>query len=240
MSWKIAIVVALVTAVLLGLLTAPVADVVTRKLKVSNMEGGRGYLVLFLILAALVGGVVVGLISTRLVGATVWAQFWKAQGLSVLIGAALVLGIAGIALLEEVKPPRLNGRLLALEIEVYVPADRAPKAARAVDHLRMSLYAQRKDNAYIPIDTAGTRMEEGLLVVRARAPLHSASAERMLSLQVDDSISYTLDMPLRAKPRAADLAWTERQPMRLSEVQGTAYTYTDVLARYRVVEREAE
>lgn len=45
MSWKIAIVVALFTALVTAVITAPVADRVTKQMKVSNMEGGRGYMV---------------------------------------------------------------------------------------------------------------------------------------------------------------------------------------------------
>lgn len=86
------------------------------------------------------------------------------------------------------------------------------------------------------VDTARTTWEGDALVVRATADLNSAAVGRMLSLIVDDSMSYTLDMPLRPKPREADRQWTERMPLRLSTVTGTVYTNTALTARYRVVE----
>src|SRR6188508_1095259 len=77
MSWKIAIVVALLTALITAAITAPVADHVTQKMKVSNFEGGRGYMVILMILAAFVGGVIIGLVTTSMTGAASWGQFWK-------------------------------------------------------------------------------------------------------------------------------------------------------------------
>ncbi|HEX2617865.1 MAG TPA: hypothetical protein VHL57_10005, partial [Flavobacteriales bacterium] len=216
-------------------ITAPVADHVTKKMGVSNMEGGRGYAVIALILAGFVGGLIIGLVTTRVIGAVAWSQFWKVEGIALLAANVVLFGIAGACLATVPKPPLLNGRTLDLEVEIHVPTDLAPTAPFSEKNLRMSLYAGPKDNCYVDIDTARTRTEGDELVVRATASLNSAGMDRMFSLTVNDSVSYTLDMPLRPKPREADLAWTEPLPMRLSHITGTSYTYTRVLVRYRVV-----
>ena len=238
MSWKIAIVVALLTAVLTAIITAPVADHVTKKMKVSNMEGGRAYLVIFLIGAGLLGGGVIGVIATMVVGAMEWGQFWKAEGVALLFSNAALFSIAGLCLLSVPKPLRMDGQLVALDIEVFVPEANGPVGKPSKKNLYMSLYANNDDNRYVEIDHGRVRHVEGMFVIQAEAALNTVSHNRMLSLTINDSIGYTLDMPLVPVPRKKDLEWTDRMRTRLSKVTDTTYEYTDVLVRYRVVKKE--
>jgi MFS family permease len=237
MSWKIAILVALLTAVITGTVTAFVADYVTKAMKVSNFEGGRGYAVMFLILAALVGGLIIGLVTTGVVGALEWGHFWKAQGWSLLVSNGTVFGIAGLCLLSVPKKLLLDGEAIALEAEIFVPDDLGPTGSPNEGNLYLSLYAGKDDNNFVKIDTTRLRHEEGMLVIPVETPLNTVAPLRMLSLTVNDSMGYTLDMPLQPAPRKEDLAWTERLPMRLSKVSNVKYEYTRVLVRYRVVKK---
>jgi MFS family permease len=237
MSWKIAILVAFLTAVITGAVTAFVADHVTKAMKVSNFEGGRGYAVMFLILGALIGGVIIGLVTTGAVGAVDWGHFWKAQGWSLLASNGIVFTIAGLCLLSVPKQLLMDGELIALKAEIFVPDDLGPTGPPNEKDLYLSLYAGKDDNHYVDIDTNRLRHEEGMLVIPVEADLNTVSPGRMLSLTVNDSIGYTLDMPLQPAPRKEDLAWTERLPMRLSKVSNVKYEYTRVLVRYRVVKK---
>jgi hypothetical protein len=80
MSWKIAIVVALLTGIITALVTIPVADQVTRMHGVSDREGARAMgIVFFLAPLALVGGLLLGLLGTKLAGAVEWVQFGRAH-----------------------------------------------------------------------------------------------------------------------------------------------------------------
>jgi MFS family permease len=238
MSWKIAILVAFITALVTGAVTAPVADHVTKAMKVSDMEGGRGYLVVFLILVALVGGAIVGVLMTRVAGAVEWHQFWKAQGFALLAGLGLLFAIAGAFLLSVPSKVSMDGHALGLDFEVLVPKELAPKAPVTAEALRMSLYVGPDDNRYVELDTAQLRWVGETLMITGQAALNTVGHGRMLSLIIADSTSYTLDMPLRARPREEDLAWTDPLPMRLSTVAGTGYTYTPITVRYRVVKKE--
>ena len=237
MSWKIAILVALLTAVITGAVTAFVADHVTKAMKVSNFEGGRGYAVMFLILAALVGGVIIGLVTTGVVGSVQWGHFWKAQGWSLLVSNGIVFAIAGLCLLSLPKQLLMDGELIALDAEIFVPEDLGPTGSPDEKNLHLSLYANKDDNRYVDIDTNKLRHEAGMLVIPVEADLNTVSPGRMLSLTVNDSVGYTLDMPLQPAPGKEDMAWTERLPMRLSKVANTKYEYTRVLVRYRVVRK---
>ena len=231
MSWKISIVVALLTTIITAGVTAPVSDHVTKKMGVSNFEGGRGYAVMFLILAALIGGLIIGLVTTGVVGAVEWGHFWKAQGYSLLVSNGAVFAIAGLCLLSVPKQLLMDGELVALEAEIFVPDDLGPTGRPDEKNIHMSLYAGKDDNHYVDIDTTRLRHEAGMLVIPVEADLNTVAPFRMLSLTVNDSIGYTLDMPLQPAPRKEDLAWTERLPMRLSEVSNVKYEYTRVLVR---------
>lgn len=240
MSWKIAIVVALLAGLVTAVITAPVADHVTKAMKVSDREGGRGMAIAFLFIpAGFIGGLLLGLLATKLSHATEWGHFWKAEGIALAMSLGGVGIIAGLCLLSIDRPPLLDGCLMDLEAEVYVPRALQPKGTTE-NALRMSLYATRDDNRYVDIDRKRLKNLDDQLVIPVRTPLHSVAPGRMLTLTVDDSVSYTLDMPLQAVPRKADLEWTDRMPMRLSKITGTGYTYTEVFVRYRVVKAPKE
>ena len=238
MSWMIAIVVAIITALVTAVLTAPVSDHVTKKLGVSNFEGGRGMAIAFIFIpAGFIGGFLLGLLGTKLVHALEWAQFWKAAGLSLAMSLGALGAIAGMFLLSIAKPPLLDGELLELQAEILVPRDLQPKDTLSDRNPRVSLYATRDDNRYVEIDTKALRPGGDTLLIPLRTPLNTVSGQRMLSLTIDDRVGYTLDMPLQPAPRKEDLAWTEHLPMRLSQVTNTQYEYTRVLVRYRVVKK---
>jgi MFS family permease len=182
MSWKIALLVAFLNALLIGGLTILVADYVTRALKVSDFEGGRGMAVFFFFVpAGLIGGALLGVLGTKLAGAVEWSQFWKAMGAAALLGNFVLFGIAGFALLSVVKPPLIDGRSLALELEFFVPPSLAPAGDPKQAGLQVSLYAGDKDNQYSEVDTARIRSEEGYLIVPATAGLNSVSHIHMVS-----------------------------------------------------------
>lgn len=240
MSWKIAIAVALLTGIVTALVTFPLADKVTRMLKVSDFEGGRGMAVVFLFVpAGLIGGLLLGLLGTKLVHAVEWSHFWKAAGVSLLMSHVALFSIAGLSLLSIVHPPLLDGHALALEIEVTVPLSLMPDGRLDPQKVRMSLYAGDKDNHHADIDTAHIAQKDGVALVRAEARLNSKAAFRMLAFNAEGFDGFALDpLPLPPKPTTKDLLWTERMPMREAKVTGTQYIYTKVLLRYRVVKKE--
>ena len=240
MSWKIAIAVALLTGLITALVTIPVADKMTRLLGVPDREGGRGMLVVFILIpAGFIGGLLLGLLGAKLMHVVEWSQFWKTTGVSLLMSHAALFGIAGLASLSIVHPPLLDGHALALEIEVTVPVRLMPDGKITPKLLQMSLYAGDKDNQYAEVDTAHVVQKDGIALVRAEARLNSKADFRMLSFHNEGVEGFALDpLPLPRTPTEKDLQWTEPMPMREAKVTGTKYTYTEVMLRYRVVKKE--
>ena len=236
MSWKIAITVALLTGIITAVITAPVADRITKAHGVSDFEGGRGMMLAFLLIpAGFIGGVLIGLLCTKLVHAVEWAQFWKAAGLSIGLSLVTLFSIAGLSLLTIIRPPLLEGRELTLQLEVHVPLQHITPQSRGKDKIRMSLYAGPKDNQYATIDTAGYRESEGALVVTANAALNSRSSMRTVSFLIEDHTWLAADLALPASPGEQDLEWTGLMPMREARTSGAQTVTTDTYFRYRVV-----
>jgi MFS family permease len=239
MSWKIALLVGLLTAIITAVVTAPVADKVTRMHGVSDFEGGRGMAIAFVLIpAGFIGGFLLGLLGTKLVHALEWSQFWKALGLSVLLGQAGLWGIAGLSLLSIPRPPLLDGETLALEVEVSVPLARVTPGARGPNGIRLSLYAGGKDNHYAEIERDRFREVDGQLVVTALAGLNSTPPFRTLSFHIEDHTWLAFDLSaLPAVPTGKDLEWSEQRPMRDAQRSDPGAAPSDVLLRYRVVKQ---
>ena len=236
MSWRIALVVALLTAVITAIVTAPVTDKVTRMHGVSDFEGGRGMLIAFILIpAGFIGGFLVGLLGTKLVHATEWNQFWKAAGLSVVMGQAALFGIAGLSVLTLPRPPLINGQQLSLEIEVRVPRSRITPDAKEPNGIRLSIYAGPKDNHYADIDRSRFREEGDDLMVTAIAPLRSRSHGRVASFHILDHTWLAADIELPARPAESDTSWSALKPMREARTAGSNAISTDVRMRYRVM-----
>ncbi len=236
MSWKIALLVALLSGIITAVVTIPVADKVTELSGVSNFEGKRGYAIAFIFIpAGFIGGFLLGLLGTRLVHATEWAHFWKAAGLSIVLGQAALFSIAGLSRLSVPRPPKVDGQALVLEVEVHVPLARITARSKEPDQIRLSLYAGPNDNAYATIDRSLFREENGMLVVPARAGLNSRSSTRVLSFHIEEHTWLAFDLPLAATPGEADRTWTALMPLREARSAGSGAQTTDVLLRYRVM-----
>ncbi|MBK9176784.1 MAG: hypothetical protein IPM46_10725 [Flavobacteriales bacterium] len=165
-----------------------------------------------------------------------WAQFWKAAGISVLLGQVALFGISGLSLLSIPRPPTAMGDGLAVEVEVMVPLARITPRSREAGQIRMSLYAGDKDNHSLEIDTARFREEDGKLIVPALAPLHSRSSVRILSFHIEEHTWLAFDLPLPPSP-AVSHGWSGSEPLRDARTAGSNAQLTDVLLRYRVVVR---
>jgi hypothetical protein len=234
MSWKIALSVALLSGLVTALVTAPVAYKLAGLNGVSEFEGKRSmYVFFYFVPLAFIGGFLLGLVGTKLQGATEWAQFWKAAGLSAGLGLGALVAIAGLSYLSAPHAPKEAGKALGLEVEVLVPMDQLTTNYREPHIIRMGLYAGDNDNRVVPVDTTNFREETGVLVVPALAPLYSHAPRRNLSFHLEETW-LAFDLPLPYKP-TADSTWSTPAPMRDATTAGATSVWNTIQVRYRVV-----
>src|ERR1700704_1681136 len=119
----LAIVVGLITSILGCILAFPVGDYLTRLLHVPDFEGQRGYTLIFICVPlGLVAGFLIGLIVGLRTRRSGLAGFGAAQGLSILVTGVIVGLLVGVPYLLADKPPSIDGKRLALDFELRIPA----------------------------------------------------------------------------------------------------------------------
>ena len=189
-----------------------VGDYITRLYHVSDMEGERGYVVVFLCAPL---GMVIGFFCGLIVGVRSTTQglagFAKAQGLGVL--ATLIIGAitTGLFWLGADKPPKLNGKNLALDFELRIPPTVAFPAEPTASNVHASLYANDRDNRVAEINFAGIHRDGDTLMVPGTAALMSHSSNRSLLAHIEGESGSSQFLPLRlpSSPKPENEAWSD-------------------------------
>ncbi|HSR91576.1 MAG TPA: hypothetical protein VLK88_09730, partial [Gemmatimonadales bacterium] len=130
MSWPASIFSALLTGLLALFVGGFIAAMAVDWYHISGREGESGYFVAGIAILSFGAGVLIGLITARMVAGGAHAQFLRALGISL----GVVIGIGGLSLgltraLADV-PPEIDGEPLLLAVEVRWPEGRkeAPKS----------------------------------------------------------------------------------------------------------------
>ena len=219
---------------LVGLVLAGLAgDTVTRLHRVSDFEGARAYLVVFLLApaGALLGVIVAVLCARRVVpgqlSSLVVQEAWALAITAGIVGAAF-----GLAWLTAERPLAIDGRDVILELEIRVPAHLV--GAEGEGGIRVSLYAGSKDNASVDLDRDAVRREAQHLVFPGRARLRSRAARRSLLVGLSPTPAQVVDLPLEASPTAPSAAWSPWLAARADARLAPVAPADAVEVRYRV------
>jgi hypothetical protein len=206
------VLIALLTGVAGAVLAFIGGDMATRAHNVSNFEGGRAMGLVFLIVpAGLLVGLVIGVVVARNVGEPGFSGFAKAQGIALLAATGLAVLAFGFAILRAPRTPTLDGQPLVLDFEVRMPDGRDVPSADDFTVLMTSRgYGDDRRNADLQLDS--TSSSEGRVVIPARAPLNTTTTQRFLVVNDVGGKYYWFDLPLRAKPKALDLEWSDWWP----------------------------
>lgn len=206
--------IALLTALVTGFAGAFGGDLATKALRVSNMEGGRGMLIAFVILpAAAIGGMIVGILVARRFPDPGFAGFLKAQGIALGVAVGLVALVTGISVATAPRVPTIEGKTLALEFELRFPDGRVLPDSAARDGFSILMTGPGDDRSR---HLAELRWEEartaaGHIELPATAYLRTSS-RRSLVINDGPDAHYWFDLPLRGAPRPADTTWTDWWP----------------------------
>ncbi|MEO8451828.1 MAG: hypothetical protein ABI647_18700 [Gemmatimonadota bacterium] len=230
-SIGIGIVCGLVGAVLAGL----TAEVATKAQGVSNFEGGRAYLVVFIFVPlGFLVGLVVGAAMARSSGATGFAGVVRLQGLALLATAGIVGVVGGIGYFSADTPPTIDGSNLELELEVRIPEDRPLPEDLKAGGFQGSLHATDKDNNFIQFQFDSVTKRDGYVTIPGTAGLYSHSLNRTILVGTEFMASQVFDLPLASNPTPKDEAWTEwMRSKRRADGKPSAAEET-VELRYRV------
>lgn len=207
------ILIALITGVAGALLALLGGDLATRAHRVSDFEGGRGMLLVFVIVPAgflVAGGL--GFLVARKMADPGLAGFARAQGVALLGAALLAAAVFGLAYLKAPRAPSLDGQYLNLEFEVRMPEGRvAPDSTDGFTVLMTSRGSgDDRRNADLKVDSIYT--SDGRVVIPAAAFLRTTTTQRSLVVNDLEGKYYWFDLPLRARPRAEDEQWTDWWP----------------------------
>jgi hypothetical protein len=207
----------LLIAVLTGAAGAVLAviggDMTTRAHHVSNMEGGRAMLVLYAIApAGALLGIIVGFLVARSIPGPGFLALAKAQGIALLVTTTVSVAVFGFALWRAPRAPELDGQSLTLEFEIRLPPGRTlPDSTGDFSVLLISRgYGDDRHEADLKLDS--TTQSDGRFVIPASSFLYTTTRQRFLIVNDLGDEHYWFDLPLRARPRKEDEAWTDWWP----------------------------
>jgi hypothetical protein len=216
MSWLSILAVAVLTAIFGAVLSGIVANLSVDWYRVSSFEGNSGFLVIFWILAGLVGGLLLGGVTASLVARGADPGFAKAIVISLLIVLAIASVAAGCLRALADIPPTLEGEELMLLVEVRWPA--AQKTSPANDpELRtleldiLSGKVQRLSRQG-PLWMEDARNEQGHWIVPGAVELFTNRGDRVIQVQPAIPGANGLLLPMDGTPAASNLQWSDWLP----------------------------
>ena len=178
--------VAFITAIVGGVLGIVCGDPITRWFHVSEMEGGRGMMVIFFcaplgaILASIIG-LLVGILLSGRDGPVISAR----RGYPFLLSAAIAGIFTGIIYLGIDKPPKIDGKKLTSDFELRVPASvKIPDEPNGYD-IRASLDESSGQNRYGFIDWQSIVRSQDQITIAGHADLMTHSSIGRFSLLLE-------------------------------------------------------
>ena len=206
------IVIAGLTAIAGTVLSVAASLYLTELYHVSDFEGGRGMLIFFALAPlGLIVGFFIGLVVALLSRGMGFRAFARAQGIALGITIGLTAVVSGILYLAADHPPKLDGKLLALEFEVKIPPTLKLPAQPSVQTMHASLYANNRDNRYALLDYDRIATRDGYVFIPGKASLLSQTSNRdlLVSIESEGGASQFIKLKLQAKPGKEDEEWSD-------------------------------
>jgi hypothetical protein len=235
MSWLSTAAVAVIAAAVGCVLSGYVATQAVRWYHVSGFEGGSGYFVLGMGLLGLVGGLVIGVVASRIVYATANPSFIKAFGASVSAVVVIVGLVGGVSRLMADVPPTIDGEELMILVEAKYPATQkeSPATIPGISSLTLGSVSggtQRKAEKG-SLWKEDARLEDGRWVVPGAVDLFTERGDRVLDIALNDSIKSGFLTRIPRRPGKEYLEWSEWYPR---DGKGGPVKDTGVVYRYRL------
>jgi hypothetical protein len=220
------------------LLGGAIANACVSWYQISSREGESGYFVIFIAMGGGIAGLILGLITARLI-ASIYAPGFGRELLGALASVLLISGFAAFMCrtLADI-PPTIDGRELALEVEFRFPntfgSEKAPTSEGDWQFTFASLNGQvRRKYRDGTIQTAAARHENGQWIVPTQVELFTERGGRIVTLSLRDApevMSFLL--PLPARPNVSFEQWSDWLPRQ--QANGQAWPSDKMSCRFRV------
>src|SRR5262245_1401517 len=219
MSWPASIFSALLTGLLALFVGGFIAAMAVDWYHISGREGESGYFVAAIAFLSCVAGVLIGLITARMVAGGAHPGFLRALGMS--LGLVIGTGVVSLGLTRALAdvPPKIDGEPLLLQVEVRWPESQkeAPKAEEK-DEASIGLhsipYFSRTVRAseYGPLWMEDAHRVDGRWVVPGAVSVFTSRGTRMLTVNTGGSNTPGFEVRLPAFPRKKNLEWSDWEP----------------------------
>lgn len=235
MSWGSGSGVVFLTTLAGGAAALGLAALLIQWLHIPAMEGQSGYFAVFITLAGLAGGFVIGL----LVAVTVHAGFWKAEGLALAITVGLAAIAGALALAAHDEGPTLRGDKLLLEVELKCPPGWAPdnySRSELGSGFRIQKIAatDSPDSQWGGLTFHAAPEFAGQWVVECAIHLTKTRSKPYVNIRVGHKTELTIQLPLPRHPDAKFEQWSAWSMRGFVTAAAPGYEY-----RFRV-ERQTE
>ena len=204
--------IAFFTAVLGCVLALFVGDYLTKLAHVSEMEGQRGMMVVFLCgPLGILAGLVIGVIASILVRRQGPAGFLIAQAWSLLIVCGVAGLLGGVPYVLSDKPPRIDGKQLKLQFELRTPATFQIPDRPDGYSIRVSLYIDNQQSRFAFLDWSGITRDAEHLTIPGNVPLltHSRSRSLLASIGDEPAGSQFIELKIPPTPTREDETWSD-------------------------------
>lgn len=219
MSWPASIFSALLTGLLALFVGGVIAAMAVDWYHISGREGESGYFVAAIAILSFGAGVLIGLITARMVAGGAHPGFLRALGISL----GLVIGIGALSLgltraLADV-PPEIDGEPLLLAVEIRWPEGQkeAPRA-EGTDEASIGLHSipyfshTVRASEYGPLWMEDAHQVEGRWVVPGAVSVFTSRGTRMLTVNTGGKDTPGFQVRLPAFPRKKNLEWSGWEP----------------------------
>lgn len=215
MTWLLTVLVALLTSVVGGALAGFVASMAVDWYHVPSREGGAGFFVLGFIVLGLIGGFILGVVTSRIVAGRPDPGFLKALGMSQMALASVVMVIGAAARLLADVSPTIDGKTLLLNVEIRWP-EGAELPADTTGGWFLTLGSGRggvvRKTVNGPLWREDARREGGRWIVPGAVDLFTSRGYRLIMVDPQGVIPTGFEAPVPAWPGRKSLEWSEWLP----------------------------
>ncbi len=235
MSWPLSIFIGLLSAAVGCLGAGVVAGLCVGWYRISSFEGASGYFVAFMALLGMLGGLIVGIVCSRIAARWPRPSFFKSVGRAVGSTAGLVFVVAAICRLGADLPPQIDGHDLELAIQVRAPEGFVvPEMTGVYSPSAEVIVFKSRGQPTGDLLLKEAKQVDGRWIVPVIVPLQTSSSSKFMRVYFNEHYNELFPLPLRSHPNRQDLEWSRWMEAGWPVDKPKPAPETSFMMRYRV------